>query len=182
MNITNEDAAREERYAHLRIRKARCERTFTVCLAACGLLAAIEVLLIGSFAGVTLFGESAVKGCIFLASNLGMIVCLLLGICKRNRWLTGAAMMLWLISCLLQGKIYYYGMLACMIITLMTVLEWDKLRHKEGFPLFEIPIREQETHGNYSDLTVRNLPPAPLPETAPQDGQRHFTPGEMDTI
>lgn len=181
MDIMDENDLREERYAHLRIRKARCEKTFTLCLAAQLLFAAVEVMTIGTVSSVERLGQNLLLGCVSFAVNLGIVVCSVLGICKRNRYLTIAALVLWAAACFQLKRFYYYGTAACLIITLSTEFEWEKLRHKEGFPLFDIPIREKETKGTLGDLTVRNLPP-PSPETAGQDGERQFTPGEMDSI
>lgn len=181
VNMMQEDALREERYAHLRIRKRRCDRTFMLCLAAGALLSAVEILLVGSMIGVAQFGRDALRGIVFFVSNFGIIAGMLLGICLRNRWLTAAALLLWGFNSFLQGQLMYYGSLACMIISLATEFEWETLRKKEGFPLFEIPIREKEQQEQPVDLTRRNLPQAPA-ETVPQDARRSCTPGEMDSI
>lgn len=177
-----ENDVREERYAHLRIRKRRCERTFTACLAVSALAGMIELLFVGSVRCTALLGKNVPLGLTAFAANFGILVILLLGICKRNRYLLGAALIIWIFSCLLSMTLHAPVTVACIIISLMTSLEWNTLRHKEGFPLFEIPIQEQEQQECSIDLTARNLPQAPETDAMQTDSRHNFTPGEMDSI
>ena len=182
MRYIPDEEFREERYAALRIRKARCEKIFTVCLAASALLAAVEIMTFGTISSIALFGENRYLGLLSFGLNAGIIIFSLLGICYRKRSLTCAALLLWIAACLLHFRPLFIGSFVYMLNTLFNEMEWDRLRKKEGFPQFQIPFRELDSADTDNDLTVRNLPPPPAPGNTSEAGNRSFIPGEMDSI
>ena len=173
-----EQELREEHYAHLRIQKRRRENALAGCLCVAALVGTVELLAFGTVDGIRFFGESVPLGIIIFCLNLGIFAGMILGICKRNYYLTGAAIMLWILNSLLHLRFLYIGTTACLFFSMAEELRWHRLRQEEGFPLFEVPIREQEQSGAAADLTARKLPAA----EPTQEPARPFTPGEMDSI
>ena len=182
------DEEKKRRYDVLRTRKNRCEMFYDRCMI--GALAA--TVLESAFNYFFMFralGSGVLLPVICFNLDIGLRICEFLGLFRRRRILTVCAGIPVALSMSLPRifsslpKTMYPGTLVVLIALLWTQLQWEQLAKEEGFPNFELDLREveQSKPDYHPELAERPLPvPEPVCTEAPI--VRRGGPEDMDTI
>lgn len=152
------DEARQARYDRLRAKKRRLDKCLDV-LMWITLIGGFITLLSGFMTGVlggVLYGD--LKAFFEWLLNVAVFGVTVWAIYAKNVRFTLIAMIVSAVAAFLElatASGFVYALIP-LILTLIVDIQWEKLSKEEGFPLFEISIREYETREKHQLEIARN--------------------------